>query len=101
MPRKKKAPPNPKDPEMTDPRDEYLSRFVKDKMGKDLGESIGLDGERLIIKDRMDFYRIPLKSVVLMDDHIRITGRVNWKKARKEGDKWRTSELDPLYGGDE
>ena len=101
MARKKKGPPNPKDPGMTDPRDEYLSRFIKDPEGKDLGESVGVDRDMLIMKERMDFYRIPLKSVALVDNHIRINGRVNWKKAKKDGEKWRTSELDPLYGGDE
>ncbi len=101
MARKKKGPPNPKDPDMTDPRDEYLSRFIKDKKGKDLGESIGMDGDMLIMKDRMEFYRIPMKNVTIVENHIQINGRVNWKKAKKEGEKWRNSELDPLYGGGE
>ena len=99
MARKKKTTPNPQDPE--DPRDEYLSRFIRDAKGKDLGESVGVDGDMLIIKDKMDFFKIPMKSATILESHIEIKGKVNWKKARKDGERWRASELDPLYSGDE
>jgi hypothetical protein len=77
-------------------RDEYLSRFVKDGGGSILGETIGFEGKDLILKKDDDFFRIPIRSVELEADFLRLIKDVNWKKAAKDGEKWRKRELDPL-----
>lgn len=77
-------------------RDDYLSRFVKDSGNTIMGETIGFEGRDLILKKDDDFFRIPMGSVDLERDFLRLVKEVNWKKARKEGEKWRKRELDPL-----
>jgi len=82
--------------EIDDPKDEFLSLFVTNRKGEIKGESIGMEEEDIIIKQGDDFYRFPFGSVKLENDKLTITKRINWKKARKEGEKWRKRELDPL-----
>ena len=57
---------------------------------------IGFEGKDIVIKKENEFYRIPLTKVELEEDHLRLKGRINWKKAKVQGEKWRKKELDPL-----
>jgi hypothetical protein len=77
-------------------KDEYLSRFVKDKKNKIRGETIGFEGKDLILKLENDFFRIPISAVELVEDVLNLKKRVDWKKAKIQGEKWRKKELDPL-----
>jgi hypothetical protein len=77
-------------------KDEYLSRFVKDSKNAVKGETIGFEGKDLILKKDDDFFRVPMISVQLEGDFLRLVKDVNWKKAEKGGEKWRKRELDPL-----
>lgn len=93
--RKKKGMTSPTG-EVEDPRDEYLSLFVLNRNDEVVGESIGVEGDKIIIKNQDKFYEIPLGSVEIEDKKLRLKANVNWKKAKKAGDKWKTKELDPL-----
>ena len=93
--RKKKGMTSPTG-EVEDPKDEYLSLFVLNKKDEVVGESIGVEGDKLIIKSQDQFYEIPLGSVVIEEKKLRLKAKVNWKKAKKAGDRWKTKELDPL-----
>jgi hypothetical protein len=77
-------------------KDEYLSRFVKDEGEEIKGETIGFEGKDIIIKKENEFYRIPLTKVELEEEYVMLKGRINWKKAKVQGEKWRKKELDPL-----
>lgn len=79
-----------------DPKDEYLSRFVKDKKDEIKGESIGVEGTMIVLKQGNDFMMIPLASVEIEDNFLRVKKKVNWKTALKKGEKWKKRELDPL-----
>ena len=81
---------------MDDPRVEYLSRFVKDENDKILGESIGVEGKNIVLKEGNTFMIVPLDSLSLEDEILRIKKDINWKTAKKKGEKWKKKELDPL-----
>ena len=99
MAKKKKKVPGSSEGEVEDPRDEYLSLFVKDGKGEVKGESIGVENEKIVIKEGDVFFMFPLDSVRIEEEQLTIIKNVNWKKARKEGEKWRKRELDPLDQG--
>ena len=80
--------------------DEILSRFLVDKKGNILGESIGIDGEDLILKHKTDFYLIPRSSVALKGKKLVLKKKVDWIAAKAKGKGWKKEELDPLWGKD-
>jgi len=80
-----------------DPKDHLLSRYIKDSKGKVVGESIGVEGKYIIMKNGLKFYSIPLRNIVELETELRLKGRINRDKARKLGEEWRKKALDPLY----
>ncbi len=80
----------------TDPRDELLSRFVMDLDGKRKGETVSTEGDRLVIMESGAFYLVPMSFVELDGKVIRLKGRVNWKRAKALGDRWKARKIDPL-----
>lgn len=82
--------------EYTDPRDELLSRFVLDFEGKRKGETVSTEGDRVVIMDSGIFYMVPLSYVQLEGKYIRLKAKVNWKRAKALGERWRSRKLDPL-----
>ncbi|MGA1793550.1 MAG: DUF5749 family beta-barrel protein [Thermoplasmatota archaeon] len=77
-------------------KDEYLSRFLKDKKGDVKGETIDFEGDDLVVKKGDEFFRVPISSVELEEEFLMLKKRVDWKKAKVMGEKWRKRELDPL-----
>jgi hypothetical protein len=66
-----------------------LSRFVADKNGDRIGESISVYKDLLIIKKDGDYYAVPLKHVDMEDDEIHVKGVVQWEIARKMAEEWK------------
>ncbi|KAA0004333.1 MAG: hypothetical protein DRN33_01960 [Thermoplasmata archaeon] len=66
-----------------------LSRFVADKEGNRIGESISLYNDLLIIKKDGDYYAIPLKHVELKNEEIHLKGIVQWEKAKELAEEWK------------
>ncbi|RLA77406.1 MAG: hypothetical protein DRG33_07065 [Deltaproteobacteria bacterium] len=87
-----------KEVEYEDPRDDLLSLFLKDLNGNVVGESIGVSGEKLVVKSEERFYLIPLSSVEKGEGELKVVNEVDWEKALKEGERWREKELDLLWG---
>lgn len=82
--------------EYTDPRDELLSRFVVDLDGSRKGETVSTEGDRLVIMESGVFYLIPMSYAVLEGKIIKLKGRVNWKRAKALGERWKARKIDPL-----
>lgn len=82
--------------EYTDPRDEILSRFVLDTEGKRKGETVSTEGDRLVIMEAGEFYMVPMSIAELEGRFVRLKGKVNWKRAKALGERWRSRNLDPL-----
>jgi len=84
--------------EYTDPRDELLSLFIKSDSGEVIGESIGVEGEMLVVKSGERFYLLPLSAVKKEEGELLLVGQVDWERAQREGESWRSRELDYLWG---
>jgi len=66
-----------------------IPRFVVNKSGEKIGETIGMDGQRIILKKNSDFYSVPLS---VLDEHLGeliIEKNVDWEKAKALGERWR------------
>lgn len=87
---------SPTDNVLDDPKVEFLSRFVKDDNDNIKGESIGVEGKDIVLKEGNTFMIVPLASLSLEDGILRIKKKINWKSAKKKGEKWKKKELDPL-----
>jgi hypothetical protein len=66
-----------------------LSRFVVDKNGDRVGESISVHRDLLIIKREGDFYAVPLKHVDASGEELRVKGIVQWEKAAEMAEEWK------------
>ena len=77
-----------------DPQDQLLSRFVETPKGTKVGESIGIEKSELILKNKLNFYLIPLNYVKEKDGKLILRRKVNWSSAAKLGDAWRRRALD-------
>jgi hypothetical protein len=79
-----------------DPHDQLLSRFVETPKGTRVGESIGIEQSRIILKNKLNFYVIPLKYIKEKDDKLILRRKVNWDRAAKLGEAWRKKALDVI-----
>ncbi len=66
-----------------------LSRFVVDKEGRRIGESISVFDDLLVIKKNGKFYAIPLKHVEVGKEELYIRGVVQWDVAEKLAKEWK------------
>ncbi len=65
-----------------------LARFVIDKEGRRIGESISVFEDLLIIKKGGEYYAIPLKHVNIDAGNIRIRGVIQWDRAKELAKRW-------------
>jgi hypothetical protein len=66
-----------------------LSRFVIDKNGNRVGESISVFNDLLIIKRNDDYYAVPLVHVEQHNDELRVRGVVHWERAKELAEGWK------------
>ncbi len=66
-----------------------LSRFVVDKNGDRVGESISVHRDLLIIKREGDYYAVPLQHVDASGEELRVKGIVQWEKAAEMAEEWK------------
>jgi hypothetical protein len=66
-----------------------ISKFVVDKEGNRIGETISMDGDLIIIKKEKNYLAIPVKHIESSEDKVRIRGIVEWDNAIKMGEKWK------------
>jgi len=64
----------------------YIGKFVKQN-NIDLGESIGVDGRRIIIKNQQNILSIPVESVLTNSETI-VVGDFNRDEAIQLGKEW-------------
>lgn len=70
-----------------------VSKFVVDKKGNRIGETISIEGDLVIIKKEKKYLAIPLKHIELSKDQVRIRGIVEWDNAIKMGEQWKKKYL--------
>jgi hypothetical protein len=73
--------------ETSDPS--MLCKFVVDKSGKKIGESVSITHDVLIIKSGALFLGVPLKHVESSEKTLLVKGIFDFTKAYELGEKWR------------
>ena len=70
-----------------------ISRFVVDKEGNRIGETISIEEDFVIKKKKKKYLAIPLKHIEASKDQVRIRGVVEWDNAIKMGEQWKKKYL--------
>jgi hypothetical protein len=71
-----------------DTSESLIPCFVVNKTNEPVGETIGMDGKRIIIKNREVFYSISLSKLNKKFDKL-VVDAVDWKEAKILGERWR------------
>ena len=82
-----------------DETDSLVCRFVVDGNGKRIGESIGIAGDILIIKEGARFLGVPLKHIEEQETLLLVKGLVDFRKAYELGEKWRSDSTHEISDG--
>ena len=67
----------------------WLCQFVKDGRGRIVGESICLDEDILIIKDKNMYLGVPLKHMERQEKTLLVKGLIDYEKAVELGEQWK------------
>lgn len=73
-------------------REEYICRFVVDGVGRNIGESITIDEDILIVKRGEKFLGIPMKHIEDKGNALLVKGLIDLEKAEEMGEKWLRKE---------
>jgi hypothetical protein len=83
---------------------DLLCRFVVDGKGNNLGESVSLAGDIIIIKQAGKYLGVPLKHIEDQEKTLLVKGLVDFAQAEKLGEQWRQksfSNITPSENADE
>lgn len=82
--------------------DELLLRFVVDAAGQRQGETVAVDGDRIILKTPTGFASVPASRLKPEGASLRLEGEMDWAEAQREGEAWRTrSHKEITYSAEE
>lgn len=66
-----------------------ILRFVTDEQGERLGETVSLDGDRVILKVKDGFVSVPASKIKDQGGNLQLDFGVDWDEARRLGEEWR------------
>jgi len=73
---------------LSDKEFNLLCRFVYDESGKQIGESIAVDEDILIIKSGKKYIGVPFKHIREEDSIIKVKGLIDQGNAERIGEEW-------------
>lgn len=79
-----------------EPMDEYLSRFVLNTDGERIGETVGIDGERIIMKREEDFFSIPKDAIEEKYGDLLLSKPIDWEESKALGEQWREKSYNKI-----
>jgi len=79
-----------------DPHEFLLSRYVVNRQGKKVGESIGVEKNHIILKHGKKFYSVPFEKVQEKGRDLLLNGKVDWTIAGAKGERWRKKSFDMI-----
>lgn len=88
------------DEEHVDPNT-YLARFVEEADGEQVGETVGITGDELIVKADEAFHALPLEDVIEEEDRLVADEDLDWDAAREAGEEWASGQEDRVEYDDE
>jgi hypothetical protein len=80
---------------------DFLARFVINSQGEKIGESIAVDNDILIVKDKKTLLGIPLKHVSFEGKKLLAKGLIDTTKAKKLGNTWKKEAYKEISYPDE
>jgi hypothetical protein len=80
---------------------DLLCRFVLDGNGRTVGESVAIQNDVLIVKDKNDFLGVPLKHVEETGKKLLVKGLVDTSKAKELGEAWRDASYEEIVMDEE
>lgn len=84
-----------------EPKDEYLSRFILNADGERIGETIGIDGERIIMKREEDFFSVPIEAIEEKYGDLLLSKAIDWDESKTLGEEWREKSSDKMEYNEE
>lgn len=91
---KKEVEAAPERPDISVP--EILCRFVFNPKGEQVGETIALDEDLVIIKSKDKYYGVPLKHIEEKDGKLTVIGITEWDKAEELAKQWKEKSTKPM-----
>jgi len=76
--------------------DNLLCRFVLDGFGEQIGESVAIDNDIIIIKAGSKYLGVPLKHIEEEEKTLLVKGLVDHSKAEEMGENWRRKSFDDV-----
>lgn len=81
---------------------DVLSRFVFDAAGEKVGETVAMDGDKVIIKHGATFSAVPRRSLSEGDEGFNLAADVDLDAARAAGADWKARQHKEItYSADE
>lgn len=78
----------------------YVARVVEREDGEEIGESVCVADERVIVKSPEGFYAVPVANVAESGESL-VAADVDWDRARDVGGDWAEDHHDPMeYDGE-
>lgn len=74
---------------------ELVARKVRDPEGKDVGETVRVEGEEVVLKHEGTFLVVPKAALREDGERLRAEG-VDWAEAKAKGEAWRTRQEDVM-----
>lgn len=80
----------PKGPSHEGPVHPLLVKFARHD-GSIVGETVAIDGDRLILKQAGQFKAVPIAQAEVKDEDVILTGPIDWTAAAQAGTAWHES----------
>jgi len=80
---------------------ELLSRFVLDSEGDQVGETMTVTEDEVVLKQEDGFLAVDPDAVIEKDGNLLLDPNVDWEEAEQRGESWRESNLDRMEYDDE
>lgn len=75
---------------------ELLSRFVLDAEGEQIGETMTVTEEEVVLKREEGFFAVDPDAVIEKDGNLLLDPNVDWEEAERRGESWREANLDRM-----
>jgi hypothetical protein len=86
-----------KAPQHEGPVHPLLVKFARHD-GSIVGETVAIDGDRLILKQAGQFKAVPIAQAEVKGDDVVLTGLIDWAAAAKAGSEWHASTRKADHG---